>query len=285
MSPSMSFTDNAGIAGTVVTLPLNTGVVQLVAASGTLSVTFTLTAVNVPLLLPNAVVDGVTFNPYMSPAPGSIISISGQNLSSTSLGAGPGALPQMLGTTRVLLLTAANIVPLPLLSVSPGQIRAMLPMDVSPGSYSIRVESASIPSNDIQLLVAPFDPGILTQNGNGYGMGIFIKTDGSVVSASNPADRGSTITLFAAGLGAVDPPVAAGQPGALAEPFNRTVTLPRVVFDLFTADLVYSGLPAGVAIPYLVTVVVPSQLSPATNISVSLAIGGFESNRVTIPIR
>jgi uncharacterized protein (TIGR03437 family) len=191
----------------------------------------------------------------------------------------------MLGTTRVLLLTAANSIPLPLLSVSPGQIRAMLPLDVSPGSYSIRVESASIPSNDIQLLVAPFDPGILTQNGNGYGMGIFIKTDGSVVSASNPADRGSTITLFAAGLGAVDPPVAAGQPGALAEPFNRTVALPRVVFDLFTADLVYSGLPAGVPIPYLVTVVVPSQLSPATNISVSLAIGGFESNRVTIPIR
>ena len=285
VSPSMAFTDNAGIASTVVRLPSNTGVVQLIAASGALSVTFTLSAVKLPVLLPNAVVDGVTFNQYMSPAPGSIISVSGQNLSPASLAAGPGALPQILGTTRVLLVTGANIVPLPLLSVSPGQISAMLPTDVLPGSYSIRVDSASILSNDIPLLVAPFDPGIFTQNGTGSGIGVFVKTDGSVVTAANPADRGSIITLFAAGLGAVNPPVAAGQPGALEEPFNRTVTVPRVVFDLYTASLIYSGLPAGAPIPYQVTVVVPPQLSPATNISVSLAIGGFESNRVTIPIR
>jgi uncharacterized protein (TIGR03437 family) len=285
VSVPMSFTDNAGIASTVVTLPPNPGVVQLVAASGALSVTFTLNAASTPSLPANAVIDGITFNQYMSPAPGSIISISGQNLSPTSLVAGPGALPQILGTTRVLLVTAANTVPLPLLSVSPGQINAMLPMDVSPGVYSIRVESASIPSNDIPLLVAPFDPGILTQNWTGSGMGIFIKTDGSVVSASNPADRGSIITLFATGLGAVDPPVPAGQPGASAEPFNRTVAQPRVVFDIYTATVVYSGLPAGVPIPYQINVVVPQQLSPATNISVSLAIGGFESNRVTIPVR
>jgi uncharacterized protein (TIGR03437 family) len=133
--------------------------------------------------------------------------------------------------------------------------------------------------------VAAFDPGIMTQNGTGRGAGTFVKSDGSVVSASNPADRGSIITLFAAGLGAVNPPVAAGQTGASAEPFNRTVATPRVVFDIYAAEIIYSGLPAGAPIPYQVTVRVPSQLAPATNISVSLAIGGFESNRVTIPVR
>jgi uncharacterized protein (TIGR03437 family) len=176
-------------------------------------------------------------------------------------------------------------VPLPLLSVSPAQLSALMPLDVLPGAYSLRVESASVPSNDIQLSVAAFDPGILTQNGSGSGMGIFIKSDGSVVSASNPADRGSTITLFGAGLGAVNPPVAAGQPGAVTEPFNRTVATPKVVFDIYSANLIYSGLPAGAPIPYQVTVQVPAQLTPATNISVSLTIDGFESNRVTIPVR
>jgi uncharacterized protein (TIGR03437 family) len=140
-------------------------------------------------------------------------------------------------------------------------------------------------SNDVQLSVSAFDPGILTQNGTGRGLGVFIKSDGSVVSASNPADRGSVITLFAAGLGAVDPPVAAGQTGASEEPFNRTVALPRVFFDNYSADLIYSGLPAGAPIPYQVTVLVPPQLTPASNVSVSLAIGGLESNRVTIPVR
>jgi len=105
------------------------------------------------------------------------------------------------------------------------------------------------------------------------------------VSVSNAADRGAIVTFFADGLGAVDPPVAAGQPGALSEPFNRTVATPRVFFDIYQADVIYSGLPAGAPGPYQVTVRVPALLSPATNISVSLTIGGFGSNRVTIPVR
>jgi uncharacterized protein (TIGR03437 family) len=285
VSTHTAFTDNEGIASTVVTLPSSPGVAQIVASSGALSVTFTVTAVNAPSLLSNAVLDGVTFNPYMSPAPGSILLITGQNLSQGALGAGAGALPQQLGATRVLLFNSTNNIALPLLSVSPTQISALVPLDVVPGSYSLHVEMALASSNDIQLLVAAFDPGIMTQNGTGRGMGSFVKSDGSVVSASNPADRGSIITLFAAGLGAVSPPVAAGQTGALGEPFNRTVAVPQVVFDNYAADLIYSGLPAGAPIPYQVTVRVPSQLTPATNISVSLAIGGFQSNRVTIPVR
>jgi uncharacterized protein (TIGR03437 family) len=285
LSVRTAFADNTGVASTVVTLPSNPGVSQIVASSGALSVTFTVTAAIAPSLLSNAVLDGVTLNPYMSPGPGSIILITGQDLSQVALGAGAGALPQQLGATRVLLFNSATSIALPLLSVSPTQISALIPLDVLPGSYSLHVEMASAASNDIQLLIAAFDPGIMTQNGTGRGMGSFVKSDGSVVSASNPADRGSIITLFAAGLGAVNPPVAAGQTGASGEPFNRTVAVPRVVFDIYAADLIYSGLPAGAPIPYQVTVRVPSQLTPATNISVSLAIGGFESNRVTIPVR
>ncbi len=214
-----------------------------------------------------------------------MVSISGNNLSQTTIFSGAGALPQMLGTTRVLLVTSAGVVPLPLLSVSQTQIRALLPTDLSPGSYTLRVEADSVQSGEIPLVVAPFDPGILAQNGTGRGMGIFIKSDGSVVTASNPADRGAIVTFFAAGLGAVNPPVAAGQPGALAEPFNRTIATPRVFFDIYAAELIYSGLPAGAPTPYQVTVRVPAQLTPATNISVSLTIGGLGSNRVTIPVR
>jgi len=160
-----------------------------------------------------------------------------------------------------------------------------LPTDLSPGDYALRVETASIRSNEIQISVGPFAPGIFAQNGSGRGVGIFLKNDGSVVSASNPADRGTVVTFFAAGLGVVNPSVAAGQPGALAEPFNRTMTLPRVFFDIYPADVVYSGLPAGAAWPYQVTVRIPTLISPATNVSVSLMIGGSGSNRVTIPVR
>ena len=172
-----------------------------------------------------------------------------------------------------------------MLSVSPTQIKALTPTDISPGPYNLRVETDSVQSADIAIIVKAFDPGILTQNGTGTGIGIFIKGDGSVVTASNPADRGSIITFFAAGLGAVNPPVGPGSPEQSGEPFNRTIATPRVFFDIYSADLIYSGLPAGAPAPYQVTVRVPAQLTPATNIAVSLTIGGFGSNRVTIPVR
>ena len=78
---------------------------------------------------------------------------------------------------------------------------------------------------------------------------------------------------------------AAGEPGAVSEPLNRTIEAPRVFFDIYQAPVIYSGLAPGVAGRYQVTVRVPAQLSPAANISVSVTIGGFASNRVTISVR
>ena len=277
-------TNAAGAAGTILTLPPNPGTVKVVATSGEFSVTFTATAVLAPALLANSAVDAVTLNGYTSLGPGSIVSIFGQNLARESVAAGSGALPTSLQAARVLLVTAAGDVALPLLLVSPQQIRALVPADISPGAYVLRVEAASVRSNDIQISIAPFDPGIFTRNESGRGPGIFIKDDGSLVTAANPADRGARVTFYAAGLGAVDPPIAAGQPGG-AEPLNRTVQSPRVFFDTYQAEVLYSGLAPGIAGRYQVTVRVPALVSPATNISVSLTIGGFASNRVTIPVR
>jgi len=277
-------TNAAGAAGTILTLPPNPGTVKVVATSGEFSVTFTATAVLAPALLANSAVDAVTLNGYTSLGPGSIVSIFGQNLAREPVAAGSGALPTSLQAARVLLVTAAGDVALPLLLVSPQQIRALVPADISPGAYVLRVEAASVRSNDIQISIAPFDPGIFTRNESGRGPGIFIKDDGSLVTAANPADRGARVTFYAAGLGAVDPPIAAGQPGG-AEPLNRTVQSPRVFFDTYQAEVLYSGMAPGIAGRYQVTVRVPALVSPATNISVSLTIGGFASNRVTIPVR
>ena len=277
-------TNAAGAASAVLTLPPGPGTVKVVAASGDISVTFTATAVLAPALLADSVMDAVTLNGYTSLGPGSILSIFGQNLAGDTVAAGSGALPTSLQATRVLLVTGAGDVALPLLLVSPQQIRALVPADISPGAYVLRVEAASVRSNDIQISIAAFDPGIFTRNESGRGPGIFIKDDGSLVTAANPADRGARVTFYAAGLGAVDPPIAAGQPGG-AEPLNRTVQSPRVFFDTYQAEVLYSGLAPGIAGRYQVTVRVPALVSPATNISVSLTIGGFASNRVTIPVR
>src|SRR5204863_9311411 len=57
----------------------------------------------------------------------------------------------------------------------------------------------------------------------------------SIVSASNAADRGSRVSFYASGLGAVNPSLPAGSVAAASEPLNRTVQVPRVFFDRFAA--------------------------------------------------
>jgi uncharacterized protein (TIGR03437 family) len=277
-------TDVSGTASAILTLPSKPAAVQVVASVGTISVSFAETAISAPALLTDSIFDAVTFNPSTSLGPGSILAIQGQNLASTEVVAS-GSLPASLASTRVLVSTPSGDVALSLFSVSPTQIKALLPLDISPGSYMMHVELGSIRGNDVEISVAAFDPGIFTINGTGYGPGVFFKNDGSIITASNPADRGTTVSFFAAGLGPVSPPVPAGAPGVTVEPLNRTLQVPRVFFDRYSGAISYSGLAPGMTGRYLVTVQVPALVSPATNVSVSMTIGGFTSNRVTIPVR
>ena len=284
LSARTVLTGASGTASAILTLPSNASEVQVVAATGTLAVTFTATVIVAPALLTDSIIDAVTFNANTSLGPGSILAISGQNLASTNAVAS-GSLPASLATTRVLLATETGDVPLPLFAVSPAQIVALMPFNVSPGRYMLHCEVDSVRSNDVEISVAAFAPGIFTMSGVGHGPGLFIKDDGSIVTASNPAERGSRVNFYAAGLGAVNPPVDAGEPGASTEPLNRTMQAPRVFFDRYSASVVYSGLALGIAGRYQVTVQVPPFVSSSTNVSVSLTIGGFTSNRVTIPVR
>jgi uncharacterized protein (TIGR03437 family) len=286
LSPRTSLSNNSGIASTVLTLPSTPGAVRVSAtAGGLLAVAFTLRAVSVPILFADSVVDGVTYNNHTPFAGGTVIAMSGENLAEGTATASGTSLPLVLGTTQVFLVSGESQAPLPLFSVSPTQIRALLPPGTSAGTYGLRVDAGAGRSNEVQISVAAFAPAIFTVSENGSGAGVFVKDNGSLVTTSNPAERGSRVTFYAAGLGPVSPPVGDGQPGATAEPLNRTVTVPRVFFDSYAAEMIYSGLAPGAPGRYHVTVRVPTLVSPANNISVSMTAGGFSSNRVTIPVR
>ena len=288
LSARAPLTDAAGRASTVLTLPNTTGTVQVVAAMGNVSVTFTATAIpNIPRpsLLAGAVVNGATFGSGAPLAPGSIVSIFGRNLAESNAFAGSVPLPTSLQTTRVLLSTSSGEVELPLFFVSPQQVNALLPYDMAAGVYRLSVEVESVRGNAVEVPIASVAPGIFTMSASGRGEGIALKEDGSPVSAANPALRGSVVTLFLTGLGAVDPPLNAGEPGASEEPLNRTVQTPRLFFDLFEAEVLYSGLAPGFPGLYQVNVRVPARVSPASNIPVSLTIGGVAGNRVTVAVQ
>ena len=284
LSTRSAVTDTDGRASTVLTLPNAAGDVRVVATSGASSVTFTATAVQpvLPGLVSGAAVNGASFNRGAALAPGTIISIFGANLALSTASAPWLPLPTLLAGTRVLV----GETPIPLFYVSPVQINALLPYELVSGTYQLAVESLSGRGPGISLLVSAYAPGLFTVSSNGSGQGIFVLAqDGSLVSNNNPARRGSIVSIYATGLGAVDPPVISGDAANAIEPLNRTLLSPLVRFDTYDGEVLYSGLAPGFAGLYQVNVRVPANVSSAYNIPVSLTIGGAGSNRVTIPIQ
>jgi trimeric autotransporter adhesin len=82
------------------------------------------------------------------------------------------------------------------------QINALAPSTLSPNdttTMSIVVDGATVSSSPVSVTAAA--PGIFTMPGSG-GQAAANNQDGSVNSASNPAPRGSVVTLYATGQGA-----------------------------------------------------------------------------------
>lgn len=80
--------------------------------------------------------------------------------------------------------------------------------------------------------------------------------DYSLVSPSQPARRGEALTLYASGLGAVEPPVEVGQPAPF-NPLARTAEPMEVLVAGHPAQVLFSGLSPGSFHLYQVNFVVP----------------------------
>lgn len=162
-------------------------------------------------------------------SPGAIISIYGDNLTSGSTLAANAF--RLAGTTVRL-----NNQPLSLFYASPGQINALVPTDVAPGS--LEVEAGVTPSDPRALAVAAATPGIFALT----------------------LDRG-ILVLWTTGLGAVD-----GN--------NRTRAVPAVSVNSQAAEVQYSGLAPGFPGLYLVNARPASPLAAGTSVDARLDIAG-----------
>lgn len=170
----------------------------------------------------NAVLNGASFLSESAVAPGQIVRIFGQNIGPAE-GLEPEASTAVAGETTVLF----DGTPAPLLSVQTDQISAVVPFSVeSLSSTSIEVVFKEARSAPVKVAVQPSAPGIVTADGSGLGAAALANEDGSVNSEDNPAQKGSSISFFATGLGQTDPPGVDGKLGA--DPLPKPV-LPVVV--------------------------------------------------------
>ena len=248
-----------------------------------------------PRIFPDCVVNAAS---YLGGgvAPGEMVTIFGSAMGPSELVrqrlTENGTLATNLADTRVLF----NGVPAPLVYVSDKQNTAIVPYAVAGRSLvDVQVEYKGIRSDVMTVPVLPSRPGIFSLDGSGQGQGAILNEDGSLNSPSNPAQRGSVVTLYATGGGEAAPGVADGQ--ILSNVLPRTSLPVSVFFDLGNnerqvqakrGEVLYAGGVPGSVTGFLqISVRVPSNaVTTGTAVPFALFIGShWTVYQVTVALR
>ncbi len=212
-----------------------------------------------------------------APAPGSLITAFGANLSLQEFNVAT-AFPLSTTMSGLSLLVNSNAVPLQ--AVTPWQINAQLPQDLSTGigQFVVKYDGGAM-LTPVSTAVSPYAPAtfLVSTPGSrrvGYTQAAVIHpTTGVVVDADNPSAPGDAIAIFVAGLGRTIPPVAAGV-ASPADPLAQTVQDVRLKIGGMEATVLFSGLAPGYAGLYQVNAVLPSGLGSGEQLLVWILPGG-----------
>lgn len=229
-------------------------------------------------------------------------------ISSVSPAASPGSLISIFGSGLAAGLSVANSIPLsttlsdvssvtingmaaPLASVSDGQISAQVPWEVVPGPAIVIVNRSGSSSQPMAVQVNAFAPVVIALN-LGTLQALATNADGTITAPSgplpgfnsHPATAGDTITLYAMGLGAVNP---APLDGASSSDMTRqTTSVPAVQIGGVQAQVSFSGLSPQFVGIYQLNVVVPGGVATGSAVPIQLQTAdGSNANPVTIALQ
>ncbi len=219
-------------------------------------------------------------------APGELISIFGSNF-------GPPGL-DIASPQNNLIRKALNNVHVyfgsgnegAITARSPNQVNVFVPYNVAKAtSVQVMVDVDGIVSDPITMPVAPSAFGLSTHDGSGSGQGAIFNQDFSYNSDSNPAARGSIVTLFGTGEGVTTPAIPDGAL-EISTPYSTTEAPVIVKFGGETAEIEYAGaaplLPTGV---FQINAMIPVDVTPG-NVPITVSIGGIETARtVTVAVQ
>ncbi len=250
---------------------------QLAPLSGSVQVTGLVgTNPNVPLVSSGGVLSSGDYT--SSPALGLLVSIFGTALADGQVSAGSLPLSGQLGSTSVVVSGEQ----LPVQYVSDSQVNVIIPYDLAVNAphqlIVLRGNAISVP---VPIAVFDSQPAILATAGNGIGQGHIYKVDASgnqvLADANSPAGAGDTLVIYTVGLGAIAPPVTAGDATPLT-PLSRTTATTTLTIGGQQATVFFAGLTPGSAGLYQVDAIVPAGITPGGQVPVSVSVGCKSSN-------
>jgi hypothetical protein len=192
--------------------------------------------------------------------------------------------------------------PAPLYYAAPGQIDALVPINLAPGAADqlviARGTTLSVP---VSLSVASYDPGIYTADASGSGQGAVEIAGTSLIAGpgganSRPVQSGSEdLAVFATGLGPVAGPNGETAPadGAAAPSsiLYRTKAAVSATLGGVAVPVTFSGLTPSAVSLYQVNIQVPSGVPTGSAVPLVLTVtdpvsgSNYTSNPVTVAVR
>jgi len=218
--------------------------------------------------------------PELVVAPGSIISVFGSLLAPDYAAAPAGPLAQTLAGTVVQWRNRL----LPLLFVSPEQINAQVPSDLTEGEQTLGVRTGNQPAIEGKVQIVRNAPGLFGFTLEGKFYLAATHEDGSVISPDNPARRGETITILGTGFGPYQRPLLDGFPAPLAPPNPLADPVQVRLGELALTPASAIASPGQVGLVAL-KLVIPEDLAAASELPVTAIVNGRSSNTALLPLR
>jgi uncharacterized protein (TIGR03437 family) len=185
-------------------------------------------------------------------APGTMVSLFGNGL-------GPQQGIQTQATLQSPFPTQAGNVevtfdgnPAPLTWVQDAQINAVAPWSLTPGQTTqVCVSYQNVKTNCLTVPVAQISPGVFTIDGVHAAA---LNQDGTINSADHPAPVGSTISVWATGLGPIDPAQGDGTLVGFPLPTNTA----QVAVQAIAVEFGFFGGGQTIITPFVVTYAGPA---------------------------
>jgi uncharacterized protein (TIGR03437 family) len=234
----------------------------------------------VPFIAPAGVKNAAGDTPDGTIAPGSIVSIYGENLSSNLEVGRVNPLAQSLANVTVTV----NDRLLPLLFVSPKQINAQVPSDLADGAYTVVVHNAGQPDVPGSFTVRRNSPGLFTQaNDQGTPLALALHADGSPVTPDSPAHRREIVSLYGTGFGPYDTRVVDGflVPSATLDRLTDPVA---VLAGDSTFSPEWTGAAPGMVGMTIMKLKIADEMPQAATLDLAVSVNGVQSNKVQLPV-
>jgi uncharacterized protein (TIGR03437 family) len=230
-----------------------------------------------PILAPNGASD--IFNPQVGAGlgPGNIVQIYGSALANQAASPAVLPLPTEINGTSVLI----GGVLAPLYYVSPGQINAQVPFELSAGSqYQVIVSANGALTTPQPIQLTASVPAILQFTS---GAVVAQHLDGTLILDSAPAAPGENIVIYLTGLGATDIEVPSGT-ASPSDPPAKVLDTPLLSLNGATVPINFAGLTPTLVGLYQINFQLPTELKTG-NYELTISQSGTISNKTILQVQ